>query len=98
MILIGKNERFISADHIQHIFVDPLLEPQRYAVVVQMIGGSAVFGRRDSDAMTLQMAFELRKRIVRAIVNYKSSDKPEIQHVEFPKYEAVHPEEESETE
>ena len=59
MILIGEHERFISADHIQHIFVDPLSEPQRYAVVVQMIGGSAVFGRRDSDAMTLQMAFEI---------------------------------------
>ena len=96
MILIGENERFISADHIQHIFVDSLPEPQRYAVVVQMTGGSAVFGRRDSDAMTMQMAFELRKRIVKAIVNYKSSDKPEIQHVDFPKYEEVHPKEDSE--
>ena len=28
---------------------------------------------------------------------YKSSDTPEIQHVDFPKYEEVHPEEYSES-
>ena len=47
--------------------------------------------------MTMQMAFELRRRIIKAIVNYKSSDKPEMQHVDFPKYEEVHPKEDSQT-
>ena len=97
MILIGENERFISADHIQHIFIDPLPEPQRYAVIVQMFGTTAVFGRRDTDAMTMQMAFELRRRIVKAIVEYKSSDKPKVQHVDFPKHEEIHPKEGSQT-
>ena len=82
MILI--NERFISANHIEHIYIEPLPDPQRYAVIVQMSGASAVFGRRDNDAMTIEMAFELRKRIVKAIVDYKSSDTPEIQLVDFP--------------
>ena len=95
MILI--NERFISADHIQHIYVEQLY-PDRdgtYVVIVQLSGNSAVFGRRNS--MTMQMAFELRRRIIKAIVDYKSSDKPEMQHVELPKYEEVHPEKVSET-
>ena len=34
--------------------------------------------------------------IVKAIIEYKSSDKPKIQHVELPKYEEVHPKEDSE--
>ena len=95
MILI--DERFISADHIQHIYVEPLYpdKGQTYVVIVQLSGNSAVFGRRN--AMTVQMAFELRRRIIKAIVNYKSSDKPEIQHVDFPKYEEVHPKEDSQT-
>ena len=94
MILVG--ERFISVDHIEHIYVEQLHPTQeRYIVIVQLSGSSAVFGRRDNDYMTLQMAFELRRRIVKAIVNYKSSDKPEIQHVNFPKYEEVHPKEDS---
>ena len=96
MILI--NERFLSANHIQHIYVEQLYPTQeRYIVIVQFSGNSAVFGRRDNDAMTLQMAFELRRRIVKAIVNYKSSDKSEIQYVDFPKYEEVHPKLEAET-
>lgn len=92
MILI--NERFLSAEHIQHIYVDQLAAPkQGYVVIVQLHGSIAIFGNRESDNMTMQMAFELRRRIVKAIVNYKSSDKHEIQHVDFPKYEEVHREE-----
>lgn len=90
MILIGENERFISADHIQHIYIKPLPELQRYEVIVQMFGSSAIFGRRDSDAMTMKMALELRKRIVKAIADYKSSDKPAIQHVDFPTSQEIH--------
>ena len=89
MILI--RERFIGADHIQHIYIEALPEPQRYAVIVQMSGAAAVFGRRDNDAMTIEMAFELRKRIVKAIIDYKSSNR--IQLVEFPTREEVHPQE-----
>ena len=95
MILI--NQRYISADHIEHIYIEPLPAAGEHAVIVQLSGGVAIFGRRENDTMTIQMAFELRKRIVKAIVDYKSSDKPEIQHVDFPKYEEVHPEEDSET-
>ena len=36
------------------------------------------------------MAFELRRRIVKAIADDKSSDKPEIQRVDFPTYKDVH--------
>ena len=93
MILI--NERFISADHIEHIYIEEFDGPGQYVVIVQLSGAPAVFGRRDS-TMTLQMAFELRRRIVKAIVKYKSSDSPEIQQVELPKYEEVHPKEDSE--
>ena len=95
MILV--NERFLSADHIQHIYVEQLYpdREQSYIVIVQFSGNSAVFGRRDNDAMTMQMAFELRRRIVKAIVKYKSSASPEIQHVELPKYEEVHRKEDS---
>lgn len=93
MILV--NERFLSADHIEHIYIEQL-NPQRYGVIVQLSGDAAVFGRRANDAMTMQMAFELRRRIVRAIVNYKSSEKTEIQHVQIPTYQEVHPKEVSE--
>ena len=95
MILI--NERFISADHIEHIYIEDLDHPGKYYVIVQLSGSPAVFGRREG-TMTLEMAFELRRRIVRAIVNYKSSEKSEIQHVRIPTYEEVHPQEISETE
>ena len=97
MILVGEQKRFISADHIQHIYIKPLADPPLYEVIVQMFGTSAIFGRRESDTMTMQMALELRKRIVKAIVDYKSSDKPEIQHVDVPKYEEFHPKEDSQT-
>ena len=81
MILVG--ERFLSANHIEHIYVEQLFPPhERYIVIVQLSGSSVVFGRRDNDYMTMQMAFELRRRIVKAIVNYKSNDKPEIQQVD----------------
>ena len=93
MILV--NERFLSADHIEHIYIEQLPTPGRYALIVQMSGDAAVFGRRDNDAMSMQMAFELRRRIVKAIVQYKSGDKPEIQQVIFPTYKEVHPEEAS---
>ena len=92
MILV--NERFISADHIEHIYIEPLPTEGHHTVIVQLSGSAAVFGRRDF--LTLQMAFELRRRIVEAIVEYKSSDKPKIQHVELPKYEEVHPKEDAE--
>lgn len=95
MILVG--ERFLSAEHIEHIYIERLPPDQdRYVVIVQLSGNSAVFGRRVTDALTMQMAFELRRRIVKAIVDYKSSDKPEIQHVDVPTYEQVHQKEDSE--
>ena len=94
MILV--NERFLSADHIEHIYVEQLPIPGRYALIVQLSGDVALFGKHDNDAMPLQMAFELRKRIVKAIVKYKSGDKAELQHVDFPTYQEVHPEAESE--
>ena len=93
MILI--NERFISADHIEHIYIEEYVPQGRHIVIIQLSGSPAVFGRRN-DAMTLQMAFELRRRIVKAIVKYKSSDPPELQHVEFPTYKEMHPEAETE--
>lgn len=92
MILV--KERFLSANHIQHIYIEAINERQ-HAVIVQMSGAAAVFGRRTSDAMTKEMAFELRRRIVKAIVDYKSSDKSSVQHVDFPTYQEVHPERES---
>ncbi len=92
MILV--NERFISADHIEHIYIEPLRTQGHHAVIVQLSGSAAIFGRHDF--LTLQMAFELRRRIVKAIVKYKSSDSPEIQHVELPTYQEVHPEAENE--
>lgn len=88
MILI--NQRFVSADHIEHIYIEPLPTEGQHAVIVQLSGSAAIFGRHD--AMTLKMAFELRRRIVKAIFDYKTSDTPTIQHVDFPKYEEVHPE------
>ena len=93
MILV--NQRFISADHIEHIYIEELPTPGRYALIVQLTGGVAMFGRRD-DILTLQMAFELRRRIVKAISDYKSSSPPAIQQVAFPTYQEVHPEAEKE--
>ena len=85
MIII--NERFLSAEHIQHIYVEKVHPDQdRYAVVIQFPGNSAVFGRLASDAMTKQMAFELRRRIINAIIDYKSSHTPEVQYVDLPPY------------
>ena len=97
MILVGEHERFINADYIQEIYIQPLEDPQRYAVVVQLFGDTAVFGGQASDAMTMPMALELRRRIVRAIVRYKSRSKSEIQYVDIPTYQEMHPKEDSET-
>ena len=94
MILVGEHKRFISADHIQDIYVKQLPDTQQYTVIVQLSGHSAIFGRRGWDAMTQQMALELRRRIVKAIVDYKSSN--QIQHVDLPTREEVHPKEDSE--
>lgn len=91
MILI--NERFINADHIEHIYIEPLPTEGQHVVIVQLSGSAAIFGRHD--ILTLQMAFELRRRIVKAIVNYKSSNPPKLQYVELPTYQEVHPESES---
>lgn len=92
MILIGK--RFVSAEHIISIDVQQF-SGELYTVIVKMTGGDSVFGQGSADVMDQKMAHELRKRIDRAIVHYKSSDKPEIQHVDFPKYEEVHQKEDS---
>lgn len=97
MILIGEHEKFINADYIQEIYIQPQEEPLRYVVVVRLVGDITTFGRQARDAMTMPMALELRRRIVRAIARYKSSDKPEIQYVDIPTYQEMHPEEESET-
>ena len=88
MILI--KERFLSADHIQHIYIKSMSGSERYSVIVQMTGCYAEFGI--DDYLDNEMAFELRRRIVTAISDYKSSNPPAIQQVDFPRYEEVHPE------
>lgn len=89
MIII--NERFLSAEHIQHIYVEKVhLDQDRYVMIIQFSGILAVFGRRASDAMTKPMAFELRRRIIKAIIDYKSSNTPEVQYVDLPTYQEVH--------
>ena len=91
MILV--NLRYLNADHIQHIYVEEYSREQdRYVVIVHLLGNVAVFGRSDNDYMTLPMAFELRNRIVKAIVDYKSNKKPTIQFVEIPQFDEFHPE------
>ena len=97
MILIGENKRFISADHIQDIYIQQMEKSDRHTVTVRLFGHGAVFGKRDNDAMSVQMALELRKRLIKAIVDYKSSDTPEIQYVDLPTREEVHRQEDSET-
>ena len=94
MILIGS--KFLIAEHIQYIEIEQL-HGQLYTVKVQMTEGTVMFGTGKSDVMDIAMAFELHRRIVQAIARYKSSDTPEIQHVDFPKYEEVHRKEKSET-
>lgn len=84
MILVGKRKRFISADHIQDIFIRSIGESDRYTVTVQLSGHGAMFGRNDNETMSMEMAVELRDRLIKAIVDYKSSDTPEIQHVDLP--------------
>ena len=93
MILIDSY--FLSIEHIEHITVEPLSDPL-YTVDVHMTGSKIVFGSSKDEVMDIEMAFELRNRFVRAILNYKSNDKPEIQHVRFPTYQEVHPEAEAE--
>lgn len=97
MIIIG--ERFLSADHIEYIFVQEFSDGD-CMVSVQMTGNTVKFIDNESDDeydyLDKEMAFELRRRIVKAIADYKSSDKPEIQHVDFPTYKEVHPETEKE--
>lgn len=87
MILI--DQRFLSADHIEYIYIQQFSDGL-CTVTVQMSSSSAVFGR--SRNMDEEMAVELRNRIIQAIVRYKSSKDPEIQRVEFPTYQEVHPE------
>ena len=84
MILVGEHKRFLSADHIQAIYIQPIEDSELYTVTVQLFGHAAVFGKRRWEAMDVGMAVELRERLVKAIVDYKSSDTPEIQHVDFP--------------
>ena len=87
MIVVGS--KFLSTEHIQYIEVEQLHE-QLYTVKIQMTEGIVKFGIGKSDVMDIEMALELRNRIIRAIFRYKSSNKPEIQYVNFPKYEEVH--------
>ena len=94
MINIGS--RFLSAEHIQYIHIDPI-STELYTVTVEMTGCTVVFGKGKSDVMDLIMAAEFYKRIIQAIARYKSSDKPEIQYVNIPTYKEMHPKEESET-
>ena len=90
MILI--NEKYLNADHIQHIYITPFSD-DTYRVTVEMVNTRSFFSSSGDDDLTKEMAFELRRRIVKAIVDYKSSEKPEVQHVEIPKYKEVHPKE-----
>ena len=94
MIVIG--ERFLSAEHINSIDVQQISD-ELHTVIVNMTGSVSVFGQGRSDVMDKKMALELRRRIVIAIARYKSSDKPEIQYVDIPTYQEMHPKEESET-
>ena len=93
MILIAG--KFLSAEHIEYVDVERLND-QLYTVTVKMTGNIVVFGKGKSDVMDSNMAIELWRRIIRAIVNYKSLEKPIIQHINFPTYKEVHPESESE--
>ena len=70
MILV--NERFISADHIEHIYIEPLQTEGQHAVIVQLSGSVAIFGRHD--AMTLQMALSC----VEELSKLSSSTRPPI--------------------
>lgn len=94
MILIHR--RFLSAEHIQYIYVRRIND-QRCSVIVQMTSCFAEFGDGIDDAMTKEMAFELQRRIIQATIDYKNNDKAEVQQVDIPTYKEVHPEEESET-
>ena len=94
MIQIGS--RFLIAEHIQYIHIDPISD-QLYTVTVEMTGCIIVFGKGKSDVMDRIMAIEFFKRIIQAISHYKSSDTPEIQFVNMPTYKEMHPKEESET-
>ena len=91
MILIAG--KFLSAEHIEYVDVEPLND-QLYTVTVKMTGSTVVFGKGKSDVMDSNMAIELWRRIIQAIVNYKSEARPIIQNVNFPTYKEVHPESE----
>jgi hypothetical protein len=93
MILIAG--KFLSAEHIEYVDIEPLND-QLYTVTVKMTGNTVVFGKGKSDLMDRKMAIELWRRIIKAISNYKSTEKSFIQRVDFPTYKEVHPEPESE--
>ena len=92
MIQIGG--RFLVTEYIQYVHIEPISD-QLYTVTVEMTGCTAVFGKGKSDVMDVIMAVEFYNRITQAIARYKSSDKPEIQYVNFPTYQEMHPKEES---
>lgn len=75
MILI--EERFLSADHIQQIYIRAFSDENEYVVIVEMLETRAIFSGSEDDSLTIEMAFELRRRIVKAIaeiwatVNFK---------------------------
>lgn len=94
MIQIGS--KFLSADHIEYIHVDPISD-QLYTVTVELTGLIVEFGRQKSEVMDQVMAVEFYKRIIQAISRYKSGIKPEIQFVSIPTYQEMHPKEESES-
>ncbi|MDE0636130.1 MAG: hypothetical protein OXI43_09825 [Candidatus Poribacteria bacterium] len=93
MILI--EERFFSADHIQHISVESIND-EHYSVTINMTGYSTKLGFGIDYVLSKEMAFELRRRIVKAIADYKSGDTPSVQTVDIPTYQEVHPEAENE--
>ena len=93
MILI-ENE-FLSADHIQRIYVKRVND-ENCSVIVQMTGCNAEYGFGTDYVLDRKMALELRRRIVNAIADYKSSDMPSVQSVNIPTYKEVHPENDSE--
>ena len=87
MILI--DERFVSADHIQDVYVKVHPIQERYMVIIQLSGTVAVFGRRDNDYMTMQMALSYardpRMRSARKrMFNYKPLTNLNSQYVKFP--------------
>lgn len=87
MILIG--ERYVSADHIQDIVVKQRNE-HTSSVIIVLIGHKVELGDLPH-VLDEEMALEVRRRLVKAIVDYKAAEVPTTQQVELPTYQEVHP-------